>query len=585
MALSEQQRDQQYKQAEELLFKDASSLGFAKALSFGYFNSDLIFPYPELTPEQRVRSDEAVAKVQKFCDERLDAAKIDRECYLGDDVIQGMGSLGVLGMTVPQSYGGQGFTQSEYCRILEVIGAADAGLGIFVNAHHSIGLRAFLLEGTDEQKATYLPKLARGEQIAAFALTEPEAGSDAGNVQTTATLSDDGEHFLLNGRKRYISNAAWADVMTLMAKTAIPGKEKPEVTAFILEPKTMPGIDWIQKNQPKCGVRGTWQAEFTLTNVKVPKKNILGKLGKGLKLALSVLNFGRTTFGATCTGAAKLLVRDAARRANTRRQFDQSLGEFEMVKKKLAHMAADAFAMESTTYHCASLVDRGFGDYMLETAILKVFASDALWRIVNDCLQIFGGAGYFSDLPYERMMRDARINLIGEGANDVMRAFIAMYGLGTVGKSFESAVANPFSGTFVRFVGNRISARLKAPEIPVKSGALTEAAGMLARRIKDFGLAVEAMLRKHQKVILERQYVQERLADAAIELYTSSCVLSRLDLLLSRPTTPATARDVSLGRFYLTAANRRIKQRLAELWENEDEETTAAADLVLGENR
>ncbi len=584
MALTEQQRDQPYKQAEDLLFKDAHTLGFAKALSFGYFNADLIFPYPELTPEQKVRSDEAVAKVKKFCDEKLDAAKIDKDCYLGDDIIKGMGDLGVLGMTVPQSYGGQGFTQSEYCRILEVIGAADAGLGIFVNAHHSIGLRAFLLEGTDEQKNTYLPALAKGEKIGAFALTEPEAGSDAGNVQTTATLSEDGEHYLLNGRKRYISNAAWSDVMTLMAKTKIPGKEKPEVTAFIIEPKKMEGITWIQKNQPKCGVRGTWQAEFTLTNVKVPKKNVLGKLGKGLKLALSVLNFGRTTFGATCTGAAKLLTRDAARRANTRLQFDQSLGEFEMVKKKLAHMAADTFAMESATYHCASLVDRGFGDYMLETAILKVFASDALWRIVNDCLQIFGGAGYFSDQPYERMMRDARINLIGEGANDVMRAFIAMYGLGNVGKSFESAVANPFSGTFVRFVGNRISARLKAPEIPVKSGALTEAAGMLARRVKDFGLAVEAMLRKHQKTILERQYVQERLADAAIELYLSSCVLSRLDSLLSKPGN-GVSRDVTIGRFFLTASNRRIKQRLGELWENEDEEQTAAADLVLGENR
>lgn len=583
MALTEQQREQQYKQAEDLLFKDASSLGFAKGLFFGYFNNDLVFPYPELTAEQKSRSDEAVAKVKKFCDEKVDAAKIDRDCYLGDEVIRGLGEIGVLGMTVPQSYGGQGFTQSEYCRILEVVGAADAGMGIFVNAHHSIGLRAFLLEGTDEQKAKYLPSMAKGEKIGAFALTEPEAGSDAGNVQTTATLSEDGEHYLLNGRKRYISNAAWSDVMTLMAKTIIPGKDKPEVTAFIVEPKNMPGIEWIHKNQPKCGIRGTWQGEFTLTNVKVPKANILGKLGKGLKLALSVLNFGRTTFGATCTGVAKVCLEAAVRRASTRRQFDQRLGDFEMVKKKLAHIAADTFAMEATTYHCASLVDRGFGDYMLETAILKVFASDALWRIVNDCLQIWGGAGYFSDEPYERMMRDARINLIGEGANDVMRAFIAMYGLGNVGKSFESAVARPFSGTFVRFVGNRISARLTAPEVPVKNGALGDAAAMLARRIKDFGLAVEAMLRKHQKLILERQYVQERLADAAIELYTSSCVLSKLDLLLSKPATPTTSREVQLGRFYLAAASRRIKQSLAALWDNDDEETTAAADLVLSE--
>lgn len=587
MALTDQQREQQFKQAEEL-FRDASTLGFAKGLYFGYFNSDLIFPYPELSTEQRVRSDEAVAKVRKFCDEKVDVAKMDREAYLGDDVIKGLGELGVLGMTIPQSYGGMGFSQSEYCRVLEVIGACDGGLAIFVNAHHSIGLRAILLEGTDEQKNTYLPALARGKEISAFALTEPEAGSDAGNVQTTATPTPDGEHYLINGHKRFITNAAWADVMTLMARTQVPGKDKTEVTAFLLEPKKVNGIEWIHKNQPKCGVRGTWQAEFLLKDVKVPKKNMLGKLGRGLKLALSVLNFGRTTFGATCTGAGRVCVDAAARRANTRRQFDQTIGNFEMVKEKLAHMAADVFAMESTTYHCASLVDRGFGDYMLETAILKVFASDALWRIVNECIQIFGGEAYFSTLPYERMMRDARINLIGEGANDVMRAFIAMYGLRDVGNSFKSAWTNPLSGTFVRLVGNRVSARLKAPEIPVRSGALTDAAGRLGGRIKDFGLAVEGVLwqnRRDELGILERQYMQKRLADAAIEIYTSSCVLSRLDLLLSKPTTPELSRDVNIGRFYLKVANRRIRQSLAALWDNDDDETTAAADIVLSEHK
>ncbi len=585
MALTEQQRDQQMKQAEELLFKDSHQLGFAKGLYFGYFNQDLIFPYPELPEAEQRQCDETVAAVQAFADQHIDAARIDRECDISPEVVRGLGDLGVLGMTVPTVYGGRGFSQYAYCKILEVIGAADASVAIFVNAHHSIGLRALLLEGTEEQKAAYLPTLSKGEKIGAFALTEPEAGSDAGNVQTTATLSEDGEHYLINGHKRYITNAAFADMLTLMARTSIPGKDKTEISSFILEPKTMPGIEWVHRNQPKCGVRGTWQAEFKLKDVKVPKKNMLGKPGRGLKLALSVLNFGRTTFGATCTGAAKVCLKAAARHANTRRQFTQTLGEFEMVKKKLAHMAADIFAMESTTYHCASLVDRGFGDYMLETAILKVFASECLWKIVNDCIQIYGGKAYFSDEPYERMMRDARINLIGEGANDVMRAFIAMYGMGNVGKTFEAAVSNIFSGTFVRFVGNRISARLKAPEIHVKNGSLQDEAAMLGRRIKDFGLAVEGMLRKHQKHILERQYVQERLADAAIELYASACVLSRLDSLLSKPVTPALGRDINVGRFYLKAASRRIKQRLAELWDNDDLDTTATADLVLNEHR
>ncbi|HMP60193.1 MAG TPA: acyl-CoA dehydrogenase family protein [Gemmatales bacterium] len=585
MALTAEQRDKQFKDAEELLFKDASKLGFVKALYFGFFNSELAFPYPELPAEQQREAKEAAEAVARFCAEKVDAAQIDKDCGFPVAVVRGMADLGVLGMTVPKEYGGRGFNQQQYCRILEEIGAADQGLGIFVNAHHSIGLRAFLLEGTEEQKKRFLPALVNGEHIGAFALTEPEAGSDAAGVQTTATLSEDGTHYLLNGRKRYITNAALSDVMTLMAKATVPGKEKPEITAFILETKKAEGIEWIHKNQPKCGIRGTWQGEFILRNVRVPKENVLGKLGRGLKLALSVLNFGRTTFGATCAGAAKVCVAAAARPANTRRQFEQRLGDFEMVKKKLAHMAADSFAMESTTYHCASLVDRGFGDYMLETAILKVFASDALWRIVNDCIQIYGGSAYFSDLPYERIMRDARINLIGEGANDVMRSFIAMYGMGNVGKVVDDALKAPLTGlgALFKFAGSRVAARFKTPDVPVKHPSLREAANQLGQRVKEFGTAVETVLRKHQKMILERQYVQERIADAAIELYTSTCVLTRLDLMLSRP--GVNEHDVIAGKFYLKAASRRIKSRLEELWSNDDADTTIAADSLLGLHR
>lgn len=577
MALTAEQRDQQLKQAEELLFSGPQQLGFAKGLYYGYFNGELIFPYPQLKAEEREKTDAKLKEVQEFCDKNIDAAKIDREARISQEVIDGLGRVGMLGATVPTQYGGLGFSQYAYCKMLEIIGSTDASVGIFVNAHQSIGARALLLEGTEEQRAKWLPGLASGKQIGAFALTEPEAGSDAGNVQTTAIPTADGSAYLISGLKHYITNAAFCDMMTLMARTQIPGKEKLEITSFLVEPK-WPGFEFLEKNQPKCGVRGTWQARFKLTDVRVPKENILGKLGKGLKLALSVLNFGRTTFGATCTGAAKVCVKAAARHANTRRQFDQPLGNFEMVKKKLAHMAAYAFAMEATTYHCASLVDGVSGDYMLETAILKVFASESLWQIVNDCIQIYGGKAYFSDQPYERMMRDARINQIGEGANDVMRAFIAMYGLGNVGKSFESALLNYFS--IVRLAGNRLSARIWKPEVKVSHIPIKPAANELSRRIQEFGLAVEKSLRKHQKLIIERQYVQERLADAAIELYASSCVLSKLEWMLSNPT-PDMEKDVYIGRFYLKAANRRIRQKLAELNDNDDEATTNAADLIL----
>jgi alkylation response protein AidB-like acyl-CoA dehydrogenase len=584
MALTAQQRDAQYQQAEDLFFKEGAVAGFAKGLFFGLFNSEIVFPYPQLAEHERDLVARKSNELKTFLDKNLDSAAIDRDCEIPASIIKGLAATGVLGASIAPELGGMGLSQYGYCKLLEVVGGADASLGIFVNAHHSIGLRSLILEGTEEQKKRWLQPLAKGEKFAAFALTEPEAGSDAGNVQTQAELTPDGSAYIINGFKHYITNGGFADVLTVIARTPKPdGKD--EITGFLVTPD-MPGFEVVLKNHLKCGVRGTMQAKLRFTNMRVPKENILGKPGRGLKLALSILNFGRTTFGGTCTGAAKVAIAHAARHANTRKQFGQTLGEFEMVKKMLAHMAADTFAMESATYVCAGLIDRGSSDYMLETAMLKVFASDALWRIVNDCLQIYGGKGYFSDEPYERWMRDARINLIGEGANDVMRQFIAMYGFGTVGKIVDNALKSPFTGmgALFKLAGSRLAARFKDPHVPVKHKPLEPYAKELAQRVRDFGRAVEGVLMKHQKAILEREYVQQRLSDAAIEIFNSSAVLSRLDSSLSAPTAE-TPRDVSVGTFYLKSANRRIKQRLTEMGDNDDADTTTTANLILDQYR
>jgi alkylation response protein AidB-like acyl-CoA dehydrogenase len=570
-----------------LLFAGPPSSSFAKGLFFGHFNAELMLPYPELPESERASVAASMAEVRRFCDEKIDPVKIDREADIPKDIILGLGKLGALGWTIPKEHGGRGMSQFSYCKIMEILGGHDGAVGIFVNAHHSIGVRGMLLAGNEAQRQEWLPGLVTGEKLAAFALTEPEAGSDAANVQTQAVPTADGSAYILNGQKRYITNGALAQVLTVMARTPVPGSEETKISAFLVTPD-MPGFEVVQARQPKCGVRGTATAKLAFRHMRVPKENLLGQLGKGLKLALTVLDFGRTTFGACCTGAAKTALQAALHHANTRKQFGQTLGEFEMVKKKLAHMAADVFAMEAATYHCASLIDQGLEDYMVETAMLKVFASENLWRIVNDTIQIFGGQAYFTDEPYERMMRDARINLIGEGANDVMRAFVAVVGMRDVGLMFKGgweALFKPFSqfGTVRQFIGNRVAARLHTPDVPVKDDTLRPAALELGRRIKDFGLAVEAVLRKYREDVVEKQYVQERIADAAMELYASSCVISRLDSALAQPATD-TSRDLAIGRFYLRAANRRIKQRLAELWDNDDDATTATADVALGKS-
>src|SRR5919198_1245750 len=275
--------------------------------------------------------------------------------------------------------------------------------------------------------------LFAGPQALGFA-----TGSDAGNVQTTATPSEDGSHFILNGEKRYITNTAIAQVLTVMARTPVPAKPgKDAITAFLVTPD-MPGFELIVGRMEKMGIRGTATGQFALRNVKVPKENILGKPGKGLKVALTVLDFGRTTFGACCTGAAKTCLELAVKHANTRKQFKKTLGEFELVKKKVARIAADAYAMEAMTTVTASFIDRGLEDYMLETAMLKVFTTERLWECINDVFQIHGGSAYFTDLPLERMLRDARINQIGEGANEVLTSFIALVGMKGPGERLQS---------------------------------------------------------------------------------------------------------------------------------------------------
>jgi alkylation response protein AidB-like acyl-CoA dehydrogenase len=459
-----------------------------------------------------------------------------------------------------------------------------------------------LLFGTRAQQEKWLPDLISGKKLGAFALTETDAGSDAANVQTTATPSADGKTWILNGSKRYITNGAIAQVLTVMARTPVAGSNETKVTAFLVTPD-MPGFEVVEARMEKCGIRGTATARLKFTNMPVPSENVLGPIGKGLRIALTVLDFGRTTFGASCTGVAKACLKASIKHANSRVQFKETLGEFELVKKKIAFMAANAFAMEATTTQCAAFIDRGAEDYMLETAMLKVWSTEALWTIVNDTLQIYGGQGYFTQDPFERMMRDARINMIGEGANDVLKAFIAVVGMRGVGEHLKGvlqAAKSPFSnlGTLWGFVGSRLAAKFTSPTVPVQHPDLRSHARQLSARVRDFGTAVIDTLKhfrnkalqkpggdeelKIMEVVLKSQYMQERLSDVACDLYASSCTLARLDHLMTRPDGQTNLQaELEAGRFFMLLTNRRIKQNLAALWDHDDEMTTTTANTWL----
>lgn len=587
MALTASQVAEQKRQVEELL-SGVEKLGFAKSLFHGRVRADLVFPYPALSPDKQAAADEATARVRTFATTRIDAARIDRDSRIPDDVVRGLGELGVLGMTIPQAYGGLGFNQQQYLRTMEILGGHCASTAVFVNAHHSIGCRALVLFGTKAQQEKWLPGLLNGTKLAAFALTEPEAGSDAGGVRTTATPTEDGAAYLLDGVKHYITNGGIADVLTVMARTP-DGKGGTKVTAFLVTPE-LPGFEVVEARADKCGIRGTATGKIKFTHMRVPRENILGQTGRGLQAALTVLNYGRVTFGATCTGQAKTCLQAMTAHARSRVQFQQPLAEFQLVQKKVAFAAAHTFAMEAMTTQCAAFIDRGADDYMLETAILKVFATEHLWTIVNDTIQVWGGKGYFCDQPLERWMRDARINTIGEGANDVLKAFIAVVGCRAPGEYLKALRDDLVAGKWSPrnlLAGLGAGARLAAPGlagtplIPVTNDRLRDDARALGVLVRRFGTTLPRVFLqlKDETTFVQAQLVHERIADIAIDLYAATCTLSRLDSLAAENRDPFA--DEAAGRYFMKLACRRITENLAHLKSNDDAECLAAAKATL----
>lgn len=542
----------QKKLAEELLFSEKKKPSFAKQLFFGKLNASSVFPYPLPTKEEKIISDQYADSIKKFADEHIDADTIDRKAEIPKSVIEGLGERGLLSLTIPKKHGGLGLSQYAYCRAMEVIAGKCSATALFINAHQSVGLKALVLFGTKEQQDKWLPRLSMGKALAAFALTEPNAGSDAAGVETKAIYNAAKKTYLISGQKQWITNGSIAEILTVMARTP-DGK----ITAFLVTPD-MPGFKVLDASLEKVGMRGSTTSNLAFENVEVPEANILGPMGGGLKVCLTVLDYGRTTFGATCTGVAKDLVKRATEHAINRHQFKRPLASFELVKEKIAKMHALLYAMESTTYLTAGLIDRGVEDFMLEAAMLKVFNSDALWQILYDTMQIFGGRSFFTTAPLERNMRDARLNMIGEGSNEVLRAFIGAVGMRDVGMELK----NWWKPTVW-------TNRLKKVRIP---SSLNEAR-TLESLIYRFGWTVVQALAEYKEEIVEKQLVLNRIAEAAMSIYTMTAVISRME---------ATKENLEVGSYYCRMAARNAKFHLENLNDPMDEATLHLADTLTG---
>ncbi len=416
--------------AETLLGPEPSSMGFVKNLFWGNVREELVFPYLQSGPEETARCDALLASLDAYLENEHPAVQIDQEQEIPNWVIERLFSLGVLGMTIPGEYGGGGLGIASYNRALEHIGRYCGSTAVMVSAHQSIGCKAIMLFGTEEQKSRWLPHLAT-DWLSAFCLSEPNVGCDAGGQETRCELSEDGQYYILNGEKKWSTSAALSRLFTVMAKQKLhdpkTGKTSDKVTALVCMPD-MPGVDIFEKNRSKCGIRGTWQARIRFRDVRVPRSHLLHQEGKGLNVALSCLNYGRCTLSAGMLGGATRAFEQSTKWAQTRFQFQRPLADFELVRAKIARMAALTYAMDAVLYQTCGMLDRHDEDIMLETAVCKLFCSEMGWRVVNDALQIMGGEGYMTENQIERIFRDSRINLIVEGANEVMQSFIFAYG-------------------------------------------------------------------------------------------------------------------------------------------------------------
>ena len=582
-------KDREYIQSGlDMLGPDPSSLGHMKNIFFGNLNQSLVFPYPDQDDDEKKRCDELIERLDHYLSTDHPTIQIDQKQEIPPEVVQRLFEIGVLGMTIPAEHGGLGLGITSYNKVLSRIGRTCGSTAVMVSAHQSIGCKALMLFGTDEQKKRFLPRMAK-DALSAFCLSEPNVGCDAGGQETCCELSEDGTHYIINGEKKWATSGALAGFFTVMARQEIvdpkSGKKKNKITALICTPD-MEGIEIFSRNRSKCGIRGTWQARIRLTNVRVPVENRLHDEGRGLNVALSCLNYGRCTLSAGMVGAGSYAYEQALKWAKYRYQFKQPLESFDQVREKLARMGAYVYAMESMLYMTTGFLDRGDEDIMVETAICKVTCSELGWQVLDDCVQIMGGESYMTENEIERIWRDSRINRIVEGANEVMHQFICNYGGKNLLESLLAIKNEPFKHILPGIqVASEIFLGIKrsAPRIDAVDPSLSPLAQRLSILIRDFSHEFKRMAAELKEGFATNHLAHERISKSVICIHGLVCALSRLDMETRKGIDrDDLARNKTLVEHLFDLHEHEITRFRREMRDNTDASMRPAADAAIG---
>jgi alkylation response protein AidB-like acyl-CoA dehydrogenase len=568
---------------------------FGKSLFFGDILEDQLFPYPQMPRDQAELVGPICETIDKFM-AGIDSRKLDRIGEFPPELLQSLKDMGLFGVIVPEEHGGLGLSNTGYARVMQQVASWDGSIAVTLGAHSSIGFKGLLLFGNADQKRRYLPKLGTGEMIAAFCLTEPGSGSDAFSIKTSARR--EGDFYVLNGQKLWITNGGIADFFTVFAKTTPDTpQQKGKITAFIVT-RDLGGVS-SGPHEDKMGIRASNTTAVYFDNVRVPAANVLGEEGKGFKVAMSILNHGRTGLGAGAVGGQRRLLELAVAHATERKQFGRPIASFGKVKEKLGRMATNLYVSESLCYFVSATIDRGSADYSVEGAAAKVFNSEALWSAADEALQIAGGMGYMREQPYEQAVRDSRINRIFEGTNEILRQYIGLTGLQKpgeylkgLGKELANSLTDPIKGFgllrdyAVRKARQTVPMQTvpygRAPQISKAHPSLQEQVIYLEDAAQSLAALCETSLRRYGRNIVEQQLQVNRIADIAIDLLALSTALARTTRIVEQRGVDKAENEISMSYTFYSDARSRIRGNLrGSTGHNNDEAIQHVADAVL----